>query len=71
MFVRSTDQGVDRENFADRLASALNYSVAAAEIRVDLQLLPDVCLSERSVRDTFELILATSLVPHESFTTPP
>ena len=55
LFVRRTEQAFDTNVFADRLAMALNYSVAASEVRVDVQRLPYVCLSEVSVRTTFEL----------------
>ena len=52
LFVRRTEQVFDQNAFADRLASALNYSVAASEVHVDVQRLPYVCLSEASVRTT-------------------
>jgi len=55
--VRSTEHAIDRDAFAARLANALNYSVAAADVLVDVQLLPDVCLSEASVRATFKSLL--------------
>ena len=38
MYVRSTEETIDQGSFAERLASALNYSVVAAEVLVDVQL---------------------------------
>ena len=55
LFVRRTEQAFDQNIFADRLASALNYSVAASEVRVNVQLLPYVCLAEASVHASFKL----------------
>ena len=49
----SSEEAVDQETFAEQLASALNYSVAAAEVLVEVRLLPDVCNSEASVRAAF------------------
>ena len=53
VYLGSTEHVVDREAFATQLASGLNNSVAAADVFVDVQLLPDVCLAESSVRAPF------------------
>lgn len=50
VYVRSTKHAIDSDAFAEQLASGLNYSVAAADVHVDVQPLPDVCLLESSVR---------------------
>ena len=53
VYARNTEHVVDHDVFATRLASGLNNSVAAADVFVDVQLLPDVCLAESSVRAPF------------------
>ena len=50
VYVRSTEHATDSDVLAERLASGLNYSVAAADVLVDVHPLPDVCLLESSVR---------------------
>ena len=62
MFVRGAEQAVDQAYFAERLAIALNCTVAAADIRMNVQPLPDVCLSESSVRATLKFTLITTSV---------
>ena len=54
VYVRSIEHPIDRDAFAERLAKALNFSVAAADVLIDEQLLPDVCLSESSVRAPYK-----------------